>query len=218
MQLGFAMVRLLAFFVLTQLGRLIAAPLLIIGGIALGFTSHAIMYPHVAQTTYHIWQYDENTGTYYVQRPGNSQLYVFTFTDFTPYADPETLQAYGSMPDNRTLVAEVTYNAEKERTRFSDSSQTYEVYRVIQLKAAADPGKEFTTIAYREYPTGYYDNRWPYGAGMAGFGALLLLVSFYVYWSDKHFDGTSGKEINILWSSSPWGGSNRSVNPRDLKL
>lgn len=218
MQLGFAVARLLAFFVLAQLGRLIAGPLLIIGGIALGFTSHAIVYQHVPQTTYHIWQYDENTGTYYLQRSGNSQLYVFTFTDLVPFPDPETLQANGSMPDSSTLIAELTYNAEKERISFSDSLRTYDAYRVIQLKAVSSPGKMFTTTEYREHPTGLYDNRWPYGAGMAGFGVLLLLVSFYVYWSDKHFDGTPEREINILWTRNPWGGNNRSINPRNLKL
>lgn len=150
----------------------------IIIGLILGFTSHAVTYLSVGQSTiaHFLSSSDSNTG--YFQMEGSSTLYIINENDFTPVINGTQTFVNG---DVISFVYQPDDTTDIDITSTIGTHLQGPAYRIVQI-TANNSGQEqvYTTPAYSQHPQGYYQNNWLAAIGIGLVGLLLFIGAFFV--------------------------------------
>src|SRR5579863_5246762 len=168
-------------YVLSQnSGRVMFGALLLIGGLIFGFTSHVTPYQSLPSQTVSLLIAHVNVpddGDVYLEdisHPG--VFYIIHEADFSPSV---TASAFQNRSDFTSLIYDSS-TSQQVSVQYSNGFGSVPIdgntgYTVEQFILN---GSTFSSAVYQEHPEGAYQNNWLVGGGIAGAGALLLLLGF----------------------------------------
>ncbi len=170
------MIRLIIVLVTRRWGLIIIGALLIIGGLIYGASSHHVSYQSVGKGTVAHFLVGDSTG--YLEMDGSSALYVVNENDFTPTIDGTNTFGNG---DTISFVYRTDDTTDIDQTSTIGTHLVGSGHTIIELTVISDSGqKVFKTVDYAQNPSGFEQNNWLAGGGIAFLGFIIVGLAFVV--------------------------------------
>ncbi|GCE25470.1 hypothetical protein KDA_09540 [Dictyobacter alpinus] len=214
---GDAILRLIAFAILSNTGRIITGTIFIIIGLFYGFKSHMVVYHYRDLHAYTIFTSTRST-RYSFQDQYSQNIYQAELTEFT---------SYFSTTDLQDATLSLVYSDIDSST--ANGGNDHHILRLAITDQNGNQLKAFETFQYQQHPKSYFENDWSDAGIMLGIGGAFWLVTLLLWWSipkviawqEKHHP-KEFSEVQIAHfynqqTRNPWSSSRRSNPPPDFR-
>lgn len=217
-----AILRLLVYFVMDRVGRIIFGSLLLIAGIVWGMTSHTVTYHQTAMTGKYAAFTTMTDSHYYLNEEGSKDFYIVSGADFNAYLDLDP--TYFDKMSNIVLI----YKSDTQNVNLNlndGSTVSGTGHQVVKFTYTDDKNQQqvYYTSEYALNPNGYTDDHWLLGKVGIGLGIALIAFSLLAPLVIRLLFGEDDQEVdeNKLspqakmralrkMNRSPWGRRSRS--------
>lgn len=173
------------FFLVTRIwGWAIIGIILLLGGLIWGLTSRQVSYFQGGQGQYKAFVSDDN-GFIYLEQVGASNYYVMHIPDYSPFADPTTIQ---SAVVGHGRISFIASTASVGANILLDGVTVYTAHPIERITFTDSNGQNAVTYTNAEYsgnPNGYVINNWPYAIPLIVIGAICAAIMLFLIFRAK---------------------------------
>jgi len=174
------LLRFILILVATSMGWIIIGSCLLISGLVWGLNSHQVSYVQGGQGSYQIFISEDNSFICF-QQSGTNNYYVMYVTEYTPFADPATIQS--ELQSHRGLFFFASTDTIKIDSETTDQntiiSSAHPIEKITFLDSNGENPVTYTSSDYIQHPEGYTINNWPYASLMMLAGAICAGVAIF---------------------------------------
>jgi hypothetical protein len=174
------LLRFILMLVATSMGWIIIGSSLLICGLVWGLNSHQISYVQGGQGTYQIFISEDNSFICF-QQNGTNNYYVMYVTNYTPFADPATIQSE-LQSHSRLFFLASTDTIKIDSQIVGNNTFVASAHPIGQITLLDSNGENpvtYTNPVYAEHPTGYTVNNWPYASLLILAGVICDGISIF---------------------------------------
>ncbi len=172
----FMLIRLFLLLLTRLWGWLALGAILIIIGVAFGASSYQVSYQTIDHGSF--TPYVVSDGNDYLQTNG-STYYVINESELSP-----TFNGLSIFKSSQTFSMVARTDPQDVNVQLSDGTNLtgtgYKVEKIDVLDSSGNPTQSYVDSEYKQHPNGFYDNKWPSGAGLIVLGMIAGALAFFV--------------------------------------